>query len=173
MENTVVMCLGLHVALTVVLRNPMSVRAAAHLTQIIMSWMDVAILIVLSRVNNEQGRTMTSTKDAILDLLTEVEKPLPPAPVKRREVADIPDALVLCVVKTVCKGCHTIYNYPNPHVLGRYGRNHKRIRKWSSLFEMLPRERLNITEEAVVCQNCFESCIIRTENIEGSVGEVT
>lgn len=116
---------------------------------------------------------MTSTKDAILDLLTETEKPLPPAPVKRREVAEVPDAIVLCVVETTCKGCHTKYNHPNPHILGRYERNHRRIRKWSSLFEMLPRERLNITEESVVCQNCFESSIIRTDNVEGTGGEVT
>ena len=116
---------------------------------------------------------MTSTKDGILDLLTEVEEPLPRAPVKRREVAEIPDAIVLCIVETGCKSCHTKYNHPNPHVLGRYERNHRRIRKWSSLFEMLPRERINITEEAVACQNCFESCVIRTENIEGTGGEVT
>ena len=111
---------------------------------------------------------MTSTKDSILDLLTEVEKPLPHAPVKRREVDDIPDALVLCVVETICKGCHTKYNHPNPQVLGRYERNHRRIKKWSSLFEMLPRERLSITEEAVACQNCFESIVIRTGDVEGT-----
>ena len=109
---------------------------------------------------------MPSTKDTILDLLTEVEKPIPNAPVKRREVNEIPDALVLCVMETICKGCSTHYHHPNPHVLGRFGRHHKRIEKWSSLFEMLPRERLSITEKAVACQNCFESCVIRTGDVE-------
>jgi len=109
---------------------------------------------------------MSTTKDLILDLLTESEKPLPRPPVKRREVGDIPDALVLCIVETVCRSCHTHYHHPNPQVLGRFGRNHKQIKKWSSLFEQLPRERLNLTEEAVTCQNCFESCVIRTGDVE-------
>jgi hypothetical protein len=113
---------------------------------------------------------MSNTKDMILDLLTDGDKPLPRAPVKRREVGDIPDALVLCVVEIVCNNCHTRYSHPNPHVLGRYGRHHKRIKKWSSLFEQLPRERIEITEKAVACQNCFERCIIRTGEVEGTGG---
>ena len=110
---------------------------------------------------------MTPTKDTILDLLEEAEKPLPRAPVKRREVTDIPDALVLCVVETVCKGCSTHYHHPNPHILGRFDKHHRRITKWSSLFETLPREKLNLTEEATACQNCFEGCVLRTGEMEG------
>ena len=116
---------------------------------------------------------MTFTKDSIFDLLTETEKPTPRAPVRRREVEDIPDALVLCVVETVCKGCSTHYHHPNPQILGRFGRHHKRIAKWSSLFETLPRERLKLVEKAVACQNCFEGCVLRTENMEGTGGQVT
>ena len=106
------------------------------------------------------------TKDVILELLEEGDKPLPRAPVKRREVSEIPDALVLCLVNTVCNSCHKQWLHPNPHILGRYGRDHKRIKKWSSLFEQLPRERLEIWEEATACMNCFESCVLRTGDIE-------
>ncbi len=108
------------------------------------------------------------TKDAILELLEEGDKPLPRAPVKRREVSEIPDALVLCVVHTTCRSCNKLHSHPNPHILGRYRRDHKRIKKWSSLFEQLPREMLEIQEEATACANCFESCVLRTGDVEGS-----
>ena len=112
---------------------------------------------------------MSKTHDAIMELLVE---PVPALPVKRREVKDIPDALVLCLIRTVCYNCHTQYLHPNPHVLGRYERNHKPIKKWSSLFEQLPRERIEVTEKAISCQNCFEGCIIRTGDVEGTKGKV-
>ena len=90
------------------------------------------------------------------------------AHVPLRKVEEIPDALVLCVITTICKFCSTKWEHPNPQVLGRYSRNHKRIEKWSSLFEQLPRERLEIREEATTCMNCFESCVLRTGDVEGT-----
>lgn len=112
---------------------------------------------------------MSKTHDAIMELLVEH---VPNLPVKRREVKDIPDALVLCLIRTTCHNCHTQYLHPNPHVLGRYGRHHKPIKKWSSLFERLPRERIEVMERAISCQNCFEGCIIRTGDVEGTRGGV-
>lgn len=92
------------------------------------------------------------------------------SPVPLRKVEEIPDALVLCIITTICKFCSTKWEHPNPQILGRYSRNHKRIEKWSSLFERLPRERLNIEEGATACQNCFESSILRTGDMERSDG---
>ena len=110
--------------------------------------------------------TKLSITSSILDLLTEETKDLPQAPVPRRNIEEIPDALVLCIVETVCKNCHTTYSHPNTNILGRYDRHHKRIKKWSSLFDTLPRERLIVPEDAVNCQNCFEGSVLRTEDIE-------
>jgi len=100
------------------------------------------------------------------DLLDEVGDFKTRPPVSRRKVSEIPDALVLIIVDIKCKYCGTEYSYPNPQILGRYGRNHKRIKKWSSLFESLPRERLHIAEKATGCQNCFEHGIFRTGEME-------
>ncbi len=110
--------------------------------------------------------TKASITSSILDLLTEELKDTPRAPVTRRKVEEIPDAIVLCIVNTTCKICHTQYSHPNSNILGRYDRHHKKIEKWSSLFEQLPRERLVIPEDATSCQNCFESAVLRTENVE-------
>lgn len=106
--------------------------------------------------------------DFVSELLGEIGEGenLPRAPVKRREVAEIPDALVLCIIETVCSYCSATYPHPNIHILGRYDRTHKKIDKWSSIFEMLPREELTITEKAVSCQKCFERCVLRTGEVE-------
>ena len=112
---------------------------------------------------------MTSV-DVINELLLEVDDETPTEPLRPsvplRVVTSIPDALVLCTINTVCSSCNTSWEHPNPHILGRFERNHKRIEKWSSLFERLPRERLSITEEAVACSNCFEGVVLRTGNME-------
>lgn len=113
--------------------------------------------------------TKPSITSSILDLLTEEVKDAPRPPVTRRKIEEFPDAIVLCIVNTTCKICHTQYSHPNSNILGRYDKHYKKIEKWSSLFEQLPRERLLVPEDATSCQNCFESAVLRTEDIEGSV----
>lgn len=113
--------------------------------------------------------TKPSITSSILDLLTEEVKDTPRAPVTRRKIEEFPDAIVLCIISTVCNICHTQYHHPNAHILGRYDRHHKKIEKWSSLFEQLPRERLEVWEDCTSCQNCFESAVLRTEDVEGGV----
>lgn len=108
---------------------------------------------------------MNKSAISILDLLDE-ELTLPNAPIPRRDVIDIPDAIVLCIVETVCRYCKTSYSHPNPSVLGRYEKHHKKISKWSSLFESLPREMLRIKEDSTSCQNCFERGVLRTNDVE-------
>lgn len=115
---------------------------------------------------------MTKDHESVInDLLLEVEGEggegetlRPPIPI--RSVGEIPDALVLCIVTTICEFCNTKWEHPNPHILGRYARNHRMITKWSATFENLPRERLSIIESTTACQNCFESVVLRTWNME-------
>lgn len=117
------------------------------------------------------GKEPTSIIDDLfleVDDKTSTETLRPPIPI--RSVGEIPDALVLCIITTVCEFCNTKWEHPNPCILGRYDRHHKRIEKWSTLFEQLPRERLTITETTPACQNCFESSVLKTWNMEKGNG---
>ena len=105
---------------------------------------------------------MNEIDDAIFGLLEEPAK----EPVQRRRVEEIPDALVLCIIEVTCGSCGNKYAYPKTRILGRYDKHRKKIKKWSSTFELLPRERIVIGEKSVCCQQCFEGALLNTYVVE-------
>lgn len=83
----------------------------------------------------------------------------------------LPDALVLCVIKTKCK-CGESYEGPNAHLMLRYGKNMSRPKKWISAFNFVKRETIEVHQNVLACQKCFETGWINFVEFKGE-GNVT
>ena len=67
---------------------------------------------------------------------------------------DIPDALVLCLLRVQCR-CGEVHEVPNPKLLLRYGRNRLSVKNWMAWFNSLPKEVIVRIEHSIACKVCF------------------
>lgn len=86
-----------------------------------------------------------------------------PRPFNRK--TNWPDALVFINRTIHCK-CGEIYISPNPIILLRFGDERKIIKEWMPRFNILPREKYEISEHAPICISCYETSQIDLSPIE-------
>lgn len=75
--------------------------------------------------------------------------------IARTTKQELPDALVLCVMKVKCDCCGSEWESPSHHLMLRTGRQHIHTSKSMFLFKNLPREMIVKEDHAPSCARCF------------------
>ena len=103
---------------------------------------------------------MSDLDDAFKKLISDVRtgkanKPKP-EPIRYGQPGRMPDAVVLVHFVASCIKCGNVFEYPNKHLLLRYGKDLTRPKKWLFVYSTVAREVLTWKEKVDACCECLD-----------------